>query len=276
MSTRAHSPNFIIIGAAKAGTTAIYHYLLQHPQVYLTPLKETNYFALQGQQLNFRGPGDDHYVNRLSITDPNVYSAQFDGVRDEVAIGEASPLYLYSPLAAGRIREALPDAKIIAILRNPVDRAYSAFLHLLRDHREGERNFEKALGNEQEHIDANWEHIWHYMSMGRYYKQVKRYYDLFPREQIKVYLYRDLRTDSCALLRDTLGFIGADPTFEFNTATRYNEATLPVEQRPPLLPEVRARLENELRDDILKLQDLIGRDVSHWLRSDQAEQEARF
>jgi hypothetical protein len=219
-------PNFIIVGAAKAGTTAIYHYLLQHPQVYLTPLKETNYFALAGQQLAFRGPGDEDYVNRLSITDEASYRSQFDGVRDEIAIGEASPLYLYHPQAAARIHDALPDAKIIAILRNPIDRAYSAFLHLVRDNREVHRDFEQALAQEPARIADNWEHIWHYLSMGRYYEQVKRYYDTFPHEQVRVYLYRDLRTDCTTLLRDTLNYLQVDPDFRFDTATRYNEATL--------------------------------------------------
>jgi hypothetical protein len=269
------TPNFIIVGAAKAGTTAIYHYLLQHPQIYLTPLKETNYFALAGQPLAFRGPGDDDYVNRLSITDEESYYRQFDGVRDEIAIGEASPLYLYHPQAAQRIHDALPDAKIIAILRNPIDRAYSAFLHLLRDNREVHHDFEQALAQEQDRIADNWEHIWHYLSMGRYYEQVKRFYDLFPREQVNVYLYRDLRTDPCALLGDILRFVEVDPDYSFDTQTRYNEASLPVEQRPPLYPALRSRLQNELRDDILKLQELIQRDLSHWLTPDTAEQEPK-
>jgi hypothetical protein len=270
------TPNFVIVGAAKAGTTAIYHYLLQHPQIYLSPLKETNYFALAGQELCFRGPGDDDYVNRLSITDEAAYFAQFDGVRDEIAIGEASPLYLYHPQAAGRIYDTIPKTKIIAVLRNPVDRAYSAFIHLVRDQREVHRDFEQALAHEQQRIADNWEHIWHYATMGRYYEQLKRYYDLFPQEQIKVYLYRDLRTEPDALLRDTLDYLGVDPNFSFDTKTRYNEASLPVEQRPPLYPAVRSRLQSELRDDILKLQDLIQRDVSHWLTPDTAEQEAKY
>ena len=268
-------PNFLIVGAAKAGTTAIYHYLQQHPQIFVSPLKETNYFALANQKLEFCGPGDDDYVNRLSITDENAYRAQFDAVRDEVAIGEASPLYLYSSAAAARIHETVPDAKIIIILRNPIDRAYSAFLHLVRDNRECHRDFDAALAHEAEHIAAGWEHIWHYVAMGRYYEQVKRYFDLFPREQIKVYLYRDLRFDPCAVLRDTVSFVGADADFSFDTATRYNEASLSREERPPLLPATRARLQDELRDDILRLQDLIERDVSHWLTPDLGEQEAK-
>ncbi|HEX9997049.1 MAG TPA: sulfotransferase [Abditibacterium sp.] len=275
MSNHSHLPNFIIVGAAKAGTTAVYYYLAQHPQIYVTPLKETNYFALAGQKCAFAGPGDNDYVNQLSITSEEAYRAQFDGVRDETAIGEASPLYLYSPVAAQRIRETVPHAKIIAILRNPIDRAYSAFLHLLRDHREGERDFDQALRNEAEHIAANWEHIWHYIGMGRYFEQIKRYYDLFPREQIQIFLYRDLRADPRAVLRDVVRFVGADENFEFDISHRYNEASLPLGERPPLLPATRARLQNELRGDILALQELIGHDLSHWLTPDLAEQEPK-
>ena len=273
-------PNFIVLGAAKAGTTALYHYLRQHPQIYMTPLKETNYFALCDQELNFRGPGDGDYVNCLSITREEAYRAQFEGVGDEPAVGEASPLYLYHAGAARRIHEAVPEARLLAILRNPVDRAYSAFLHLVRDGRETTRDFEVALSHEEARIQDNWEHIWHYISMGRYYEQVKRYYDLFAPEKIKIFLYRDLRTDPHSVLRDTYRFLGVDEEFQADTATRYNEASLPIEQRPPLLPEVRARLENQLSPDILKLQDLIGRDLSHWLSNgqteNQAEQEPRF
>lgn len=268
-------PNFIILGAAKAGTTALYHYLKQHPQIYVTPLKETNYFALAGEKLDFRGPGDADYVNSLSITDEAAYRAQFDGVTDEIAVGEASPLYLYHPHAAARIREAVPDARLVAILRNPIDRAYSAFLHLVRDGREPERDFARVLQLEPERIAANWEHIWHLAAMGRYEEQLRRYYDLFPREQIKVYLYRDLRTDQTGVLRDLFAFLGADPDFRPDCTQRYNEATLPASERPPLLPEVRRALQEQLRPDILRLQDLIGRDVSHWLTTDNAESEPR-
>jgi hypothetical protein len=271
MSNRDSYPNFIILGAAKAGTTALYHYLKQHPDIYMSPLKETNYFALAGEALDFCGPGDADYVNCMSITTPEAYRAQFDGVQGEKAVGEASPLYLYNPRAAQRIKDAVPDTKLLAILRNPVDRAYSAFLHLVRDNRETTRDFATALSLENERIEANFEHIWHYISMGRYYEQVKRYYDRFDGEQIKVSLYVDLRTEPQRVLRETFEFLGLDSNFAPDTQTRYNEASLPLDQRPPLLTEVRQRLQNELRDDILKLQDLIGRDLSHWLITECAE-----
>lgn len=268
-------PNFIILGAAKAGTTALYHYLAQHPRIYLSPLKETNFFALEGEPPRFCGPGDHDYVNCLSITTLEGYAAQFAGVRDETAIGEASPLYLYSPKAVGRIRHYVPDARLIAFVRNPVDRAFSAFLHLVRDEREPCREFREALAAEEERIRAGWEHIWHYKRMGLYHEQLRRYYDVFPADRIKVFLYKDLRLEPRRTLREIFGFLQVDPVFVPDTSERYNVTNnLPPEKRPALLPEVRAELRAYFREDSLRLQDLIGRDLSHWLNEMPAPVEA--
>jgi hypothetical protein len=92
-------PNFLILGAAKAGTTALYHYIKQHPQVGMSRIKETNFFALMDEPLDFRGPGDQNYIGRFSVTSFEEYQAQFRGCAGATAIGEASPLYLYSPKA---------------------------------------------------------------------------------------------------------------------------------------------------------------------------------
>ncbi|HEY9847565.1 MAG TPA: hypothetical protein V6D03_15385, partial [Candidatus Caenarcaniphilales bacterium] len=92
-------PNFLILGAAKAGTTALYYHLRQHPQIYMSPIKETNFFALEGEPLKFCGPGDQDYINRFSVTELAAYCDQFQSVSHETAIGEASPLYLYSSKA---------------------------------------------------------------------------------------------------------------------------------------------------------------------------------
>lgn len=262
-------PNFIILGAAKAGTTALYHYLRQHPQIYLSPLKETNFFALEGETLRFCGPGDNDYVNCLSITTLEGYMAQFDGVRDETAIGEASPLYLYSPKAVERIRHYVPEARLIAFVRDPVARAFSAFLHLVRDNREPCREFRDGLAAEEERIRAGWEHIWHYKRMGLYHEQLRRYYDAFPAEQIKAFLYKDLRLEPGRTLEEIFRFLQVDPAFVPDIRERYNVTTnLPAEKRPPLRPEVCAELRAYFREDSLRLQDLIGRDLSHWLADD--------
>ena len=143
-------PNFIVLGAAKAGTTALYHYLGQHPEVCMSRTKETNFLALKDDPLDFRGPGDRDYITRFSVTTLDGYRDQFRGCGAKPAIGEASPLYLYSPKAPGLIGEVVPDAKLIVILRNPIDRAYSAFLHLVRDGRETVLDFGEALRLEDE------------------------------------------------------------------------------------------------------------------------------
>lgn len=152
-------PNLLVIGAAKAGTTAIYDYLGMHPQVYMSRLKETNFFALEGSPLNFSGPGDHDYINKYSITCLDQYCQQFQGVTGETIVGEASPLYLYNAEAPQRIRHYTPDVKLIAVLRHPVDRAYSAFLHTIRDDREPLHDFALALQAEESRIQSGWEHI---------------------------------------------------------------------------------------------------------------------
>src|SRR3954447_2710817 len=153
-------PSFLILGAAKAGTTALYHYLRQHPEVCMSEIKETNFFALMGRPLDFRGPGDDEHINRFSATTWRDYHSRFPDRTDARAVGEASPLYLYSPDAPGRIARWLPKAKLVVIRRARVARAYSAFLHLVRDRRETVTDFGEALRREKSRIADHWEHIW--------------------------------------------------------------------------------------------------------------------
>ena len=273
-------PNFLVIGAAKAGTTAVYDYLKQHPQIYMSPLKETNFFALEGQEVRFRGLGDDGTINALSLTTLDAYLAQFGGVVHETAIGEASPLYLYSPRAADRIRHYIPDAKLIAILRNPVERAFSAFSHLVRDRREP-LDFGRALDAEDVRVHQGWEHIWHYTRMGFYHAQLTRYYDLFARAQIKVYLYDRFDADSISVLQDIFRFLGVEDTFVPDVSCRPNVSRPPdpplgqlgapypdgptATRRPIMSPEIRRHLVELFRPDIVQLEELCGQDLSVWL-----------
>jgi len=295
-------PNFLIIGAAKSGTTALYNYLRQHPEVYMSPVKEPRFFALEGEEVGFRGPGDMK-AHESTITDIRSYSALFDGVTNEKAIGEASVLYLYSPKAPVRIRHYIPDVKLIAILRHPVYGAYSSFLHVVRDGREPLTDFAEALKKEDSRIRAGWGSGWHHKQRGFYYVQLKRYFDIFDRAQIKVYLYEDYLADPVSVIQDTLRFIDVDDSFVPNMAVRHNVSGIPrsrglheflnkpnpiksalrlvvpskfrpllrrkIErknlEKPPLSPEVRKQLIEEYRHDIMKLQDLIGRDLSKWL-----------
>lgn len=295
-------PNFLIIGAAKAGTTALHYYLNQHPQIYTSPVKETKFFVFDGQTVDYQGPGDQQ-ANREVITNIEAYREQFSGVSEEIAIGEASPLYLYHPRASERIHYYLPDVKLIAILRNPVDRAYSSFLHLIRDGREPLTNFAQALKEEESRINNNWALLWHYKNAGFYYPQLKRYFDRFSQSQIKIYLYEDLHNSPLKVLQDLFQFLEVDETFIPDMSTKYNVSRIPKNRvlhrflteshpvksifkpvmpetfrktivsnitnqnlgKPKLSPKIRSELLEIYREDLSKLENLIERDLTHWL-----------
>jgi hypothetical protein len=301
-------PNFLIIGAMKSGTTSLYHYLNQHPQIYMSSIKEPNFFAVEGSELDFNGAEGkariNRWIRREFITNIEDYRALFQGISSEMAVGEASPMYLYSPKAPDRIRHYIPDAKLIAILRNPVERAYSAFVYMAREGREPLSEFSQALQVEEGRIRNNWEWIWHYKNVGYYYAQLKRYFAIFDRAQVQVYLHEDLKADPLSVLRDIFRFLGIDETFNPDTSLRHNVSGIPkggvlpslvfgrnpakailkpllpeglrqhislrlrsqyLDEAPPLAPEVRRELIGVYRDDILKLENLIGRDLSEWL-----------
>lgn len=295
-------PNFLIIGAAKSGTTALYHYLKQHPQVYMGPNKETNFFAFEGKQVDFRGPGDEK-INDSTITTLKMYEQQFEGASREMAIGEASPWYLYSERAAECIKHNIPGAKLLAILRNPVDRAFSSYLHVVRESRES-LTFEEGLLAEESRIEQGWEFIWHYRKAGFYSAQIKRFLDQFPREQVRFYLYDDFLTDPSGLLESIYEFLGVNTNFVADTSIKPNATGMPrnrllgrlllqpnplretakllmpeqlrynLSQRinqqllskPSLSETTYENLLHDYKEDIWELQNLIGRDLSAWTK----------
>ncbi len=294
-------PNFAVIGAAKSGTTALYEYLKQHPDVYMSPQKETNFFAFEGQEVDFRAPGDEG-ISRTSITDLGSYREQFASVAGETAIGEASPWYLYLPGTAGNLRRHVPDARLIVILRDPVDRAFSSYLHLMREGQEY-LSFEDGLAAEDERVAQNWEPLWHYKRAGLYAGQVKRFLELFGRDRIRFYLYDDFNADTGSVLRDIYNFLGVDNSFESRTSVRHNVTGVPRNQflwrlireenpierlagalvppryraglkrtliqrllkKPVLRPDTRRSLGSYYREDVRELQELIGLDLSRWI-----------
>jgi hypothetical protein len=289
-------PNFLIIGAMKSGTTALYYYLEQHPQIYMSPIKEPNFFCSEEQE-NSEG----NSAARLGA-----YQDLFRDVSGEKAIGEASHCYLYRPEAPARIQDSIPDAKLIAVLRNPVDRAYSHFLHMVRNGSEPLADFAQALRVE-ESGGYQKSKFQDYIGRGRYYGQLKRYIDAFGRDQIKVYLYEDLSNAPVDTLQDAFRFLGVDDSFVPDVSLKRNVSGYPkhktvdkllrkpnpikdalkiylparlrwhlskafdelktrnLAEPPALQPEVRRQLIGVYREDILKLQELIHRDFSGWL-----------
>ena len=300
MAEGATLPTFLVVGAAKAGTTALYGYLHQNPGIYLTPLKETNFFALDGTPPAFAGPRAE-ILNRDAIWRIEDYRRQFDGVRNERAIGEVCPRYLFTPGTAARIHRRLPDVRIVAILRNPADRAFSAYAMYRRDGLEPASTLAAALADEPRRIRENWAYGIH-RRYGYYGAQLAEYYGLFPPERIRCYLYEDFSTDPQAMLADLFGFLGIDADFVPDMTSRPNRSgmirnpllrfiwtrTHAIRGALPLLPksvrqqaasfftsraldplpfpsEVREALLDGYREDIGRLEALIGRDLSHWL-----------
>jgi Sulfotransferase family len=293
-------PNFLILGAQKAGTTSLFNYLGQHPEVYPSPIKETHFFDHGGVRQTYAGPVR---MPGPKIKSLDEYEGLFDGVRDEKAVGEATPTYLYLPGVAERIRHHVPEARLIAILRDPAERAYSGYQHAVRSGREPLRSFAAALAEEDRRVREGWHPIYHYRSRGFYHAQLSRYFALFGHEQVSVYLYDDLSSDPFGMLRGIFRFLGVSDSFTPDTSTRLNvsgvptnravaglwkrlgglppavKRVVPFETRqrtkgrifvkaPPLEPAVRRELVEAYREDVLRLEDLIGRDLSAWLRAE--------
>jgi hypothetical protein len=290
-------PNFIVIGAAKAGTTALYWYLSEHPGVFMSPVKETNFFAY-GRDAQGNLLYGDPEVHDFPIQTMAEYERLFDGAGGAGAIGEASPIYLECPQAADRIRAALPSVRIIASLRQPVERAYSDYLMHLR-HRGQRLDPARDLSPAAPWAapDSRW------MQVSRYHGQLERYFAAFPRSQIHVSLFDDLRRNSLGLVQDVYRFIEVDPGFapDFDTphaigglpASRLLEGLLTtravrtvikpllptgaanwvrrmrarnLKKAPPLPPELKRELTSRcFRDDINRTAELIGRSLDHWL-----------
>lgn len=223
-------PNFLIIGAAKSGTTSLHKYLNQHSQIYMSPDEEMHFFAYEQQELDWQGIGDISLKKRV-IHKLEDYQSHFDSVLNEVAIGEKSAFYLYEPKAPERIQYYLPNVKLITVLRNPVERAYSSFLHLVRDGREPLNSFAQALAREEERIRNNWEPLWHYQKGGFYNDQLKRYFNRFDPDQIKVCLYEDYQNNPQEFMQDIFKFLEVKTQFTPDTSKKFNvgqnQATVP-------------------------------------------------
>jgi hypothetical protein len=201
MRTKAEEiwPNFFIVGAQKAGTTSLYFYLKKIPGVYMSPLKEVFYFAPHAVQNNIADV----------IRDKKEYLKLFESARGYTAVGEATPFYLLDPDAPKLIHQTVPHARIIMILRDPIERAYSNYLmkmkysgmkssfydELMRDY----KSQEKLFGRSQLYVE-----------FGMYYEQVKRYFDIFGREQVKVIIFEEFIQHPEQTVNEVLDFLGVN------------------------------------------------------------------
>lgn len=291
-------PNFLVIGAFKSGTNSLYHYLEAHPQIFMCPANEPSFFAFEGKKMS-----GGRWAEGV-VTDFEDYKKLFSGAAGRIAVGEVSPTYLVSLEAPGRIKHYLPDVKLIAILRHPVDRAYSQWQMEVRQGNEKTEDFAEAIKTVKVVADGTSRR--RFVAGSLYYQLLQKYYALFDPSQICVLLSDHLSTDREDLVKKMYEFLKVDSSFvPQNINVRFNEgggvprsrtggfllqkffpalsgikSLVPQGLRegfvggvrrqllvkpPELAPELRAELSVFFRDDILRLQDLIHEDLSMWL-----------
>jgi Sulfotransferase family len=319
-------PNFFVIGAPRSGTTSLYEYLAAHPDVFMSTVKEPDFFIRPSLALAhpLRGAeranldADAARFDDLA-QDLRSYRSLFASAAGQARVGEASAIYLGNPIAPWHLRAYVPDAKLIAVLRKPTERAFSHLVHAKRIY--AEHGQVSAVGADGMSVDEAFAaavdtallngpfdettsdpEVW--VQSGFYHLHLTRFLSYFPAEQLKVFLFEDLSHRPRELMREVFGFLGIDETFELPTTEAFNASVVPRNQRlfsfftttnslmrkaralaptkvrgiamrtrnrllgtgkPPADPGLSGKLDAIYRNDILALQDHLGRDLSHWL-----------
>ncbi|WP_107668172.1 sulfotransferase domain-containing protein [Cyanothece sp. BG0011] len=219
-------PNFIVAGAQKAGTSAFWKMLKQHPQIFCSPIKEPTHWIVRDW------PEGPKYMKNLNlpeserrfpiVEDPDKYERLFEGSENYPAIGEASITYLSCPWVAQRLRDNLPTVKLIFILRNPKERAFSHYLMHVQKGIRSLTTIDKDIWEIESRLFGSQSWEFGYVPFGLYYEQLTRYFKYFPPEQMKIFLYEDFCQDPLKVMKETALFLGIDPNFEPNTNSKVN------------------------------------------------------
>lgn len=258
-------PDYVIIGGQRCGTTSLYNYLITHPRVAPAFIKETHFFTRHYRR------GMNWYRANFPLSWYKDYAQRIDD--QSTLSGEATPYYLFYPHTARRAAEVIPDSKIIALLRNPVDRAYSHYHHAVRQGLE-KLSFEDALQREQLELpdetekvmeDADYQSAVHqahsYLARGRYVDQLESWYRYFDKQQILVLKSEDLNEHPSEILERVREFLNLSK-WQPALHTKYH-----VAQYDPMDPGTRERLEEYFGDYNRRLYELLGRDF-HWQSQD--------
>lgn len=306
--------NFYIVGAAKSGTTSLYHHLDRHPDVYMSPIKEPHYFCKDIRYENFDKKYQEDvrfdvkmYLKKKILEKKHIayidsfseYSQLFREKGKEKISGEISTGYLYSKVAAKEIYKFDSSAKIAMVLRDPIERAFSHWMMDLRSNGVCRSSFHEAILKDQEDTNGIWGKNHLYIEVGLYHKQVERYFTVFPKEQVLVLLYDDLKNNPADFFKKLFEFLEIED-LPIDVGERYNFASLPkypafdaiikkvrlnqlaakyfpvsVKERiknilfnkdnlPKLTSRDRANIISYFETDIILLEELLGRNLSAW------------
>ncbi|HBS85528.1 MAG: hypothetical protein A2W91_17105 [Bacteroidetes bacterium GWF2_38_335] len=315
MTRKQNTPNLFIVGAAKAGTTSLYQYLKNHPSVYLSPIKEPNYFSNDINPAEFSSLYRKNTVLDLNsyfskkpledlqlsfVRNEEQYKMLFEGVENEKVIGECSTSYLYSHTAAENIYKYNKNSRIIISLRNPAERTFSHYLMALR-YGFTSLDFRKAIEKDMHQKEKGWGKSELFIELSQYYEQIKRFYDIFPENQIKVFLFEEINKKTGDVLSECSDFFAIEP-FTVISSKIFNSASVPKykkfnsilaqsgikklskklltdggkkklkqyffskDELPKMNPEDKAFLNEIFIEDIKKTSVLIKKDLTHWLK----------
>jgi len=300
-------PNLFIVGAAKAGTTSLHYALDQHPDVFMSRKKEPGYFVWPEENLQFINNGKLITEPRFLVNHLDDYLKLFEDGKEKKIRGESSTTYLFFYQKAvyniKKIHPDSPNVNVVITLRNPVDRAFSQYMHKVRDGAES-LSFEEALEKEKWRRENNWHFDYQYVQRGFYYEQVKAFRENFP--NTKIFLFEDLKNETEKVFTELQNFLGlevkelkADEELNISGKPKVESVNKFLKKKNPLKsfigkllpkemrrkarlkvqstvykynlekeemnPETRERLKRVFHDDVMKLQDLIGGDLSKWL-----------
>lgn len=295
-------PNFLVAGFPKCGSTSLYYYLREHPQIFLPKQKELHYFSFDIIKKLNTGRGDKQ-IKKFHIGDLKKYQSCFDSVTTEIAIGDVSPSYANYPEVIDKIKQTLhKDPKIVLILRDPIQRAYSNYLHLRRENRET-LSFHEALLEEANRKEKLYSDFWYYQFNSHYYEKIKPLKDRF--KDVYIITFEAFIEDRKKGIHDLYSFLGVDPSFEpQNLNTKFNEGgvfeqnpitkfifsqnklktvvkkTVPItsgmkqlklkainrykKSTPPIEPETEAYLVSRFKDEVHKLKEEFGVQTEYW------------
>jgi len=298
-------PDFFIVGAPKCGTTAMYHYLKQHPEIFMPNAKELHFF---GNDLQFTF---SRYSSRPSRINKYQYLSYFYGAKNEKRVGEASVWYLYSKKAPLEIKEFSSSPSIIIMIRNPIEVLHSLHSQFLFNGNEDITDFEEALEAEKDRMKglripktAHLVEALYYRETIRFSEQIKRYINVFDRNNIHIIIFDDFKTETAKAYKETLSFLGVKSNFQpdfhvinpnknirnkalqnlmqspvIKRLTKYSIPQLvrhklakiltyfntAYQPRHPMTAQLKMRLQAEFKPEVEQLSRLLERDLSHWV-----------